>query len=102
MLGGIEETGENKDVRGKRETPDFRELKVTVDQKDPQGRKEIEAPGDKMDLLGKRDQTGKLVTKENQEALEQTETQGGRDRRETQLVLVQFLPPTGNNVPGKT
>ena len=102
MPGGIEETGENKDAQGKRATPDFRELKVTVEQKDPQGRKEIEAPGDKMDLLGKRDQTGKLVTKENKEALEQTETQGGRDRRETQLVLVHFLPPTGNSASGKT
>ena len=105
VLGEIEEIEEDKDVRGKRETPDFRELKVTVEQKDPQGRKEIEAPGDKMDLLGKRDQTGKLVTKENKEVLQQKKTQGGRERRErreTQLLPVQFLPPTGNNASGKT
>ena len=51
-----------------------------------------------MDLLGKRDQTGKLVTKEKKEVLEQKETQGGRERRET--VLVHFLPPTGNNASG--
>ena len=102
VSGGIEETGENKDAREKRATPDFGELKVTVDQKDPQGRKEIEAPGDKMDLLGKRDQTGKLVTKEKKEVLEQKETQGGRERREMEVLPVQFLRPTGNSASGKT